>query len=83
MYIVFVVSSLLRTGMVLWFIPRSVEPKIRHRPDLLQIIFRVSRFNAISGVSLDWLSVTKRRNKAVESNDSKNGEESEIELDEL
>lgn len=78
MYVVFVVSSLLRTGMVLWFIPRSVEPNIRRRPDLLQIIYRVSRFNAISGVSLDWLSVTKRKKSAVK-NDV---DDSDVEIDE-
>ncbi|MDX1492261.1 MAG: MFS transporter [Pseudohongiellaceae bacterium] len=61
MYVVFVVSSLLRLGIVLWFIPRAEEPSLRKRPELLRIVFRVSRFSAISGVSLDWLSVTKRK----------------------
>ncbi|MGL5391760.1 MAG: MFS transporter, partial [Shewanella sp.] len=40
---------------------RSVEPKIRPRPKLLEVVFRIRGFNAISGVSLDWLTVVKRR----------------------
>jgi MFS family permease len=65
LYIVFVASCLMRIAVTAWFIPRSVEPRVRKRPKLLQIIFRVSRFNAISGISLDWLSVTRRRRDEV------------------
>jgi len=71
MYIVFIVSSLMRAVVVLWFIPRSVEPTLRRRPQLLQIIFRVSRFNAISGVSLDWLSVVRKRDTDSERKDTR------------
>ena len=60
-FTVFVVSSLLRAGMTLWFIPRSVEPKVRPRPKFLNLVFRISRFNAISGVALDWLTVTRKK----------------------
>ena len=60
-FVVFLVSTLMRTLVALWFIPRSVEPKVRPRPQLLQLIFRIRGFNAISGVSLDWLTVTRRR----------------------
>lgn len=66
LYIVFGVSCLMRIAVTVWFIPRSVEPRVRKRPKLLQIIFRVSRFNAISGISLDWLSVTRRRRDKTE-----------------
>jgi len=62
-FLVFLVSSVLRSLVTLWFVPRSVEPKLRPRPKVLKIIFRVARFNAISGVSLDWLSVARKRNK--------------------
>lgn len=61
LFIVFVVTCLLRGAVALWFIPRAVEPRVRKRPKLLQLVLRVSRFNAISGISLDWLSVTRRR----------------------
>lgn len=60
-FVVFLVSTLMRTLVTLWFIPRAVEPKVRPRPQLLQLIFRIRGFNAISGVSLDWLTVVKRR----------------------
>jgi len=66
LFIVFVVTCVLRAAVALWFIPRAVEPKLRRRPKVLQLVLRVSRFNAISGMSLDWLSVTKRRDKQGE-----------------
>ncbi len=40
---------------------RAEEPHIRTRPQLLQIIFRVARYNTISGVVLDWLTVTEKK----------------------
>ncbi|MEY4640363.1 MAG: hypothetical protein RLZZ227_357 [Pseudomonadota bacterium] len=60
LFIVFLVSGLMRGLVLLWFIPRAEEPHIRTRPQLLQIIFRVARYNAISGVVLDWLTVTEK-----------------------
>ncbi|QSX37535.1 MFS transporter [Shewanella sedimentimangrovi] len=60
-FVVFLVSTLLRTLVTAWFIPRSVEPKVRPRPQLLQLIFRIRGFNAISGVALDFLTVVKKR----------------------
>jgi MFS family permease len=60
LFIVFFVSGLMRAAVLLWFIPRAEEPHIRTRPQLLQIIFRVARYNAISGVVLDWLTVTEK-----------------------
>jgi MFS family permease len=60
LFIVFLTSGLLRGAVLLWFIPRAEEPKIRTRPQLLQIIFRVARYNAISGIVLDWLTVTEK-----------------------
>jgi MFS family permease len=60
-FVVFLVSTVLRALVALWFIPRSVEPKLRPRPQLLQLVFRIRGFNAISGVALDWLTVAKKR----------------------
>ena len=59
-YLVFLVSAILRALIALWFIPRAVEPKVRPRPKLLSIVFRIARFNAISGVTFDWLTVAKK-----------------------
>ncbi|MBT1446381.1 MFS transporter [Shewanella sp. JM162201] len=60
-FVVFLVSTVLRTFVTLWFIPRSVEPKLRPRPKLLQLVFRIRGFNAISGVALDFLTVVRKR----------------------
>jgi hypothetical protein len=54
---------MLRTVVALWFLPRASEPIARRRPKVLQLILRVSRFNAITGVSLDWLSVTRKTSR--------------------
>ncbi len=62
LFLVFFASFILRLAIAAWFVPRAVEPNLRKRPKLLQLVFRVSRFNAISGISLDWLSVVRRSN---------------------
>jgi MFS family permease len=58
--LIFATSSLLRVGIAAWFIPRSVELRVRHRPDLLQVVYRVARFTPGAGVVLDWLTVTRK-----------------------
>jgi MFS family permease len=58
LFIVFLMSGMLRLTVLLWFIPRAEEPHIRTRPQLLRIIFRIARYNSISGVVLDWMTVT-------------------------
>jgi MFS family permease len=63
LFLVFIVTSILRISVSLYFIPRLHEPHQRKRPDMLQIIFRVARLNAISGVALDWVSVTKKNKR--------------------
>jgi MFS family permease len=60
LFLVFITSALLRVVVVAVFLPRLKEPKLRHRPKFLNVIYRVARFNAISGISLDWMSVTKK-----------------------
>lgn len=59
-FVVFIVSTVLRALVSVLALPRLAEPKTT-RPKPLAIIFRVARFNAISGVSLDWLTVVSRR----------------------
>jgi MFS family permease len=58
--IVFVVSSILRLAVVAGFLPLLEEPRIRRRPHLLEVVVRVVRFNAISGIALDWMSVARK-----------------------
>jgi len=60
LFIVFVTTSILRSAVVAYFIPRLKEPRNRIRPKLLDVIFRIARIGSISGVSLDWMSVSRK-----------------------
>jgi hypothetical protein len=64
LFIVFVTSSIARGAIVAYFMPRLKEPKIRIRPKLLDVIFRIARISSVSGVSLDWMSVTRKDSTA-------------------
>lgn len=59
-FVVFACSALFRTLVALWFLPRLEEPRVRNRPRILTLVFRVARFNTISGLVIDWLTVAKR-----------------------
>ena len=61
LFLVFASSALLRVLVIAWFIPRVQEPQVRRRPDSLKLIYRVSKFSALSGISLDWLTVTRKK----------------------
>ena len=60
LFVVFITTTFLRLTVVEYFIRRLEEPHLRRRPKLLEIVFRVSRVNTVSGVSLDWLSVARK-----------------------
>lgn len=61
LFLVFITSGALRVLVIAWFIPRVNEPQLRRRPEGLKLIYRISKFSALSGVSLDWLTVTRRK----------------------
>jgi MFS family permease len=61
LFLVFASSAVLRVLMIAWFIPRVNEPTVRRRPEGLALIYRISKFSALSGVSLDWLTVTRSK----------------------
>lgn len=61
--LLFVISGVLRGCVAAWFIPRSVELRVRHKPGLLQVVYRISRFTPGAGVVLDWLTVTRKQNR--------------------
>lgn len=63
LFVVFLASCIGRFAVFAYFIPRLKEPHIRQRPKMLDLVLRISRFNAISGVNFDWLTVTKKRKK--------------------
>lgn len=62
-FLVFLASCCGRFVVFMYFIPRLQEPTLRQRPLKLDLILRISRFNAISGVNLDWLTVSKKTKK--------------------
>lgn len=59
-FVVFIASGSLRLLVTLWFLPRAEEPHLRHRPALLQLVLRISRYTPVSGLVLDWMTVTKK-----------------------
>jgi len=61
LFLVFAMSAILRSLVIAWFIPRVKELQLRRRPGGLKLIYRISRFSALSGVSLDWLTVTRKK----------------------
>jgi MFS family permease len=67
LFVVFVTSALLRVVVVVGFVPRLKEPTIRKRPSPLEVIVRITRFNAITGVALDWMSVTRKSDDSDQS----------------
>ncbi len=72
LYFVFIASALIRTVVGIVFLPRLQEPSVRRRPQVLEVIFRVARFNAVSGVVIDWLSVTRKADMNVQESDDNN-----------
>jgi MFS family permease len=58
--IIFGLSAVLRLLIVIWFIPHSRELRVRHRPDVLRVIYRISRFTPGAGIVLDWLTVARK-----------------------
>jgi MFS family permease len=67
--LIFGVSALLRGVIAAWFIPRSVELRVRQHPGLLRVVYRISRFTPGAGVVLDWLTVTRRRRPGSDAGD--------------
>ncbi len=57
----FALSAFMRLCIIVWFIPRSRELRVRQRPSLLKVVYRVSRFTPGAGVVLDWLTVARRK----------------------
>jgi len=69
LFIVFMATALIRASVVIFFLPLLKEPQIRRRPQLLDVILRVARISSISGVVLDWMSVTRKGSSDTEPDD--------------
>ena len=61
LFLVFATSAAFRVLVIAWFIPRAQEPQVRRRPGSLKLIYRISKFSPLSGISLDWLTVTRKK----------------------
>ncbi len=72
LFVVFILSFVLRSLMSLWFITQAKEPYLRFRPSMLRVVYRVARFNPISGAVLDWLTVVRKQDKNKPRDKSKN-----------
>ena len=59
--VIFLLSSLLRGAIAVWFLPRAPELRIKQRGRVRDLAIRVARFTPISGVMIDV--VNKRRRK--------------------
>lgn len=67
-FLMFALSGLLRLAVALWFLPRAREPQLRSRPRLRAVVLRVVRFNSVSGVVMDWLTVGRREARPSDRN---------------
>jgi len=61
---VFAVSSLARAAVALWFLPRLEEVRhTRARMSARDLVFRVTRFNAFSGLLYEAIAVIRRERR--------------------
>jgi MFS family permease len=60
-WVIFVISGVLRAVVALWYLPRAPELRVKQRGRVRDLVFRVSRFTPISGVVFDV--ITARRKK--------------------
>lgn len=58
---VFLCSSSLRILIIIWFWPKAQELRIKRRPELRELVFRIARFSQVSGPVFDWFNVSSRR----------------------
>jgi MFS family permease len=61
LYGVFVVSTIVRAAVVAWLVPKLREVRIVRNISIPQVIFRVTRINALAGVFFDIIGSRPRR----------------------
>jgi hypothetical protein len=61
LYGIFALSSLLRFGVALWFTPRVAEIRLSDSATVNQVIYRLARFNPVTGVVMDFIGAVRRR----------------------
>ncbi|MGE0485256.1 MAG: MFS transporter [Gammaproteobacteria bacterium] len=63
LYGVFACSALLRLAIALWFTPRVAEIRLSNNATVNQVMYRLARFNPVTGVVMDVLGAVRRRGK--------------------
>ncbi len=59
--VIFLLSTLLRAAIVIWFLPNAPELRLKQRGRVRDLVIRVARFTPMSGVMIDVIN--KRRRK--------------------
>lgn len=59
--VIFILSTLLRAAIALWYLPRAPELRVRQRGRVRDLVIRVARFTPISGVTIDVINRRRRR----------------------
>lgn len=59
--IIFILSTLLRLAIVLWYLPKAPELRVSERGRVRDLAYRIARFTPMSGVVIDV--VNRRRRK--------------------
>ncbi|MFT4585411.1 MAG: MFS family permease [Gammaproteobacteria bacterium] len=60
-YGVFALSSICRFAVALWFTPRVAEIRLSENATVNQVIYRLGRFNQVTGVVMDIVGAVRRR----------------------
>lgn len=61
LYGVFAISALLRLTVALWFTPHVAEIRLSPNATVNQVIYRLARFNPVTGVVMDMIGAVRRR----------------------
>jgi MFS family permease len=60
-WVIFIVSGVLRAIVALWYLPKAPELRVKHRGRVRDLVFRVSRFTPISGVVFDVINARRKK----------------------
>lgn len=63
LYGVFALSAMLRLAVALWFTPRVAEIRLSEHATVDQVIYRLARFNPVTGMVMDIIGAVRRRQK--------------------
>ncbi len=61
--VIFILSTVLRAAIVLWYLPKAPELRVTERGRVRDLAYRIARFTPMSGVVID---VVNRRNRKTD-----------------